>query len=191
LEENEMKEAVIVVDMLNDFVYGKLACDRALDIIPNIRSLLEAARRNGRPVIFANDAHLPTDPEMRLWGEHAMKGTKEAEVIPELQPEPQDYILEKRNYSSFFETGLELLLHTLDVDTVVITGLHTHMCCRHTAADAFMRGFHVIGAQDCLNAFTDEDHKAGLDYLKDVYAARITDGSTLAEEWDRGKEAVA
>lgn len=186
-----MKEAVIVVDMLNDFVYGKLACDRALDIIPNIRSLLEAARRNGRPVIFANDAHLPTDPEMRLWGEHAMKGTKEAEVIPELQPEPQDYILEKRNYSSFFETGLELLLHTLDVDTVVITGLHTHMCCRHTAADAFMRGFHVIGAQDCLNAFTDEDHKAGLDYLKDVYAARITDGSTLAEEWDRGKEAVA
>lgn len=179
-----MKEAVIIVDMLNDFVYGKLACDRALAIIPNLKSLLDAARKNGKPVIFANDSHLPSDPEMRLWGEHAMKGTKEAKVIPELQPGPQDYILEKRNYSSFFETGLELLLRTLGVDTVVITGLHTHMCCRHTAADAFMRGFHVIGAEDCLNAFTEEDHKAGIDYFKNVYAARITTSDVLAKEWE-------
>jgi len=79
-----MKEAVIVVDMLNDFVYGKLACDRGLDIIPNLKSLLDAARQNGRPVIFVNDAHLPSDPQMRLWGEHALKGTKEAEVIPDV-----------------------------------------------------------------------------------------------------------
>lgn len=179
-----MKEAVIVVDMLNDFVYGKLACDRGLTVIPHLKGLLEAARKNERPIIFANDAHLPSDPEMRLWGEHAMKGTKEAEIIPELQPMPGDYILEKRNYSSFFETGLELLLRTLHVDTVVITGLHTHMCCRHTAADAFMRGFQVIVAEDCLNAFTEEDHKSGIDYLKNVYAARIASGVELAKEWE-------
>jgi len=182
-----MKEAVIVVDMLNDFVYGKLACDRALDIIPNLKHLIDTARKNGRPVIFANDAHLPSDPEMRLWGEHAMKGTKEAEVIPELRPTPQDYVLEKRNYSSFLETGLELLLHTLNVDTVVITGLHTHMCCRHTAADAFMRGFNIIGAEDCLNAFTEEDHISGLEYLKNVYAARITTSDVITKEWEESR----
>lgn len=179
-----MKEAVIVVDMLNDFVYGKLACERALDIIPNLKNLLAAARANGKPVIFVNDSHLPDDPEMRLWGEHAMKGTKEAEIIPELQPEPQDYVLEKRNYSSFFETDLEQLLHSLKVDTVVITGLHTHMCCRHTAADAFQRGFYVIAAQDCLNAFTEEDHRAGIEYFKNVYDARIVSGQELAKEWE-------
>jgi nicotinamidase-related amidase len=178
-----MKEAVIVVDMLNDFVYGKLACERGAVIVPALKKLIEAARQSGRPVIFANDAHLPSDPEMRLWGEHAMKGTKDAEVIPELQPLPQDYILEKRNYSGFFETGLELLLRTLNVDTVVIAGLHTHMCCRHTAADAFMRGFKVIAAEDCLNAFTEEDHLSGIDYLKNVYAARIASGDELAKEF--------
>jgi len=182
-----MKEAIIVVDMLNDFVYGKLACDRGLTIIPNLQKLIEAARKHGRPVIFVNDAHLPSDPEMKLWGEHAMKGTKEAEVIPELQPVPQDYVLEKRNYSSFFETGLELLLRTLNVDTVIITGLHTHMCCRHTAADAFMRGFNVIGAEDCLNAFTEEDHRAGIDYFKNVYAARIAASDELIKEWGAAK----
>lgn len=178
-----MKEAVIVVDMLNDFVYGKLACERALDTIPNLKKLIDAARKSGRPVVFANDAHLPSDPEMGLWGEHAMRGTKEAEVISELQPEPQDYQLEKRNYSGFFETGLELLLRTLNVDTIIITGLHTHMCCRHTAADAFMRGFRVVAAEDCLNAFTEEDHRSGIDYLKNVYAARITTGVELVKEW--------
>ncbi len=181
-----MKEAVIVVDMLNDFIYGKLACERALDIIPNLKKLIDAARKSGRPVIFANDAHLPSDPEMGLWGEHAMKGTKEAEVIPELEPARQDYVLEKRNYSSFFETGLELLLHTLNIDTVVITGLHTHMCCRHTAADAFMRGFRVIAAEDCLNAFTEEDHRSGIEYMRSVYDASITTGDALAREWDSG-----
>lgn len=179
-----MREAVIVVDMLNDFVYGKLACDRGIAIIPNLQTLLEAARKHGKPVVFVNDAHLPSDPEMKLWGEHAMKGTKEAEVIPELEPTAGDYVLEKRNYSSFFETGLELLLRTLNVDTVVITGLHTHMCCRHTAADAFMRGFNVIGVEDGLNAFTEEDHKAGIDYFQNVYAARIASVGELAAEWE-------
>lgn len=178
-----MKEAIIVVDMVNDFLYGKLASERALAIIPNLKTLLEAARAAGKPVIFANDAHLPTDPEMRVWGEHAMKGTPEAQVIAELQPADTDFILEKRNYSSFQETGLELLLRTLDVDTVVVTGLHTHMCCRHTAADAFQRGFKVIGVPDCMNAFTEEDHLSGLDYLKNVYGARLVSSTDLAAEW--------
>jgi len=182
-----MKEAVIVVDMLNDFVYGKLACERGLTIIPNLQKLIEAAGKHGKPVVFVNDAHLPSDPEMKLWGEHAMKGTKGAEVIPELQPTSQDYVLEKRNYSGFFETGLELLLRSLNVDTVVITGLHTHMCCRHTAADAFMRGFSVIGAEDGLNAFTEDDHKAGINEFRNVYAARIAAVGELTAEWEAKK----
>ena len=179
-----VKEAVIIIDMLNDFVHGNLACDRALTILPNLKNLLEAARKSGRPVIYMNDAHLPEDPEMRIWGEHAMKGTKEAEVVPELHPEPQDHVLEKRNYSSFFETELEQLLNILNVDTIVLAGLHTHICCRHTAADAFMRGFSVVAAEDCLNAFTEEDHKAGLEYLKNIYGARIITGDILAKEWE-------
>lgn len=115
-----------------------------------------------------------------------MKGTPEADVIPELAPRPGDYVLEKRTYSGFYETGLDLLLRSLGVDTVVVTGLHTHMCCRHTAADAFARGFSIVAPPDCLNAFTQEDHEAGLKYLKEVYGARMAGSADLMGEWGRG-----
>ena len=41
---------------------------------------------DGWVVVFSNDAHEPGDPELRVWGEHAMAGTPEAQVIPQLEP---------------------------------------------------------------------------------------------------------
>jgi nicotinamidase-related amidase len=57
--ENVMSRmAVLVLDMLNDFVTGDLKTDRAAGIIKPIQSLVEAARAHGVPVIYSNDAHL-------------------------------------------------------------------------------------------------------------------------------------
>ena len=170
--------AVIVIDMLNDFVTGKLTAKRAKNIIPNIKRLVEAARKNGVPVIYSNDAHYQQDVEVtRKWGKHAIKGSKGAEVIPELQPEQKDYVVEKRTYSSFFETGLDPLLRSLyndeGVKTVILCGLHTNICVRHTAADAFFRAYKIIVASDGVEAFTQEDHEQGLKYLEYVYNAKI------------------
>ncbi|MEM2385443.1 MAG: isochorismatase family protein, partial [Candidatus Bathyarchaeia archaeon] len=67
--------AVIVIDMLNDFVTGDLKCERAQHIIPNLKRLLEAAREHKVPVIYCNDAHYPSDFEVHRWGLHAVKGT--------------------------------------------------------------------------------------------------------------------
>lgn len=168
-----MKAAVLVIDMLNDFVKGELKCERAEKIIPNIKRLVEAARSHGVPVIYSNDAHLPVDHEFGVWGPHAVKGSKGAEVIPELAPTESDFIVEKRTYSGFFETGLDLLLRDLHVDTVIITGLHTNICDRHTAADAFFRGYKVIVASDGVEASTQKDHEEGLEYMKMAYKAEI------------------
>ena len=75
-----MKQAVLVVDMLNDFVTGALKCDRGLAIVPQTAKLLDGARKAGVPVIFCNDAHLKDiDHELKLWGDHAIAGTKGAE----------------------------------------------------------------------------------------------------------------
>ena len=144
LEEQTMekKYAVLVVDMLNDFVTGALGCDRARAIV-----------------------------KLKLWGDHAIRGTKGAEVIPELPIKEQDYVILKRRYSSFFQTDLDLLLKELGVTSVVITGLHTHMCCRHTAADAYQNNYEVIFANEATNAFTEEDYLYGLKYAKEVYGA--------------------
>ena len=122
------KYAILVVDMLNDFVTGALGCDRARAIVKPTQELLDEARKCHVPVIFCNDSHLKdVDNELKLWGDHAIRGTKGAEVIPELPIKEQDYVILKRRYSSFFQTDLDLLLKELGVTSVIITGLHTHM----------------------------------------------------------------
>ena len=174
------KYAVLVVDMLNDFVTGALKCDRGLKIVPKTAELLNGCCEKGIPVIFCNDAHLKgIDHELKLWGDHAIAGTKGAEVIPELEPNKKDYVVPKRRYSGFFHTDLDLLLKELGVDTVIMTGLHTHMCVRHTSADAYQLGYNVVVAKDATDSFTQEDYDYGIKYLKEVYGAEITDVDTL------------
>jgi nicotinamidase-related amidase len=173
------RPAIIIIDMLNDFVTGALEVKRAKAVIAPLQRLVTAARLNDVPVIYSNDAHYPQDVEVtRKWGNHAIKGTPGAEVIPELKPDKtKDYIVEKRTYSGFFETGLDPLLRSLykgeGVRTVVLGGLHTHMCVRHTAADAFFRGYQIVIAKDGVEAFTKEDQEQGLKYLENVYSAKI------------------
>jgi len=181
-------KAVIVIDMLVDFVTGDLKLNRAKQLIPRIKKLAESARRHKIPVIYSNDAHLPVDHEVvERWGLHAIKGTKGAQVIPELKPTSNDYVVEKRAYSGFFETGLDSLLRSLykgeGVKTVIFCGLHTHICVRHTAADAFFRGYKIIIAKDGVEAFSDEEQKQGLAYLKDVYHARLLTIDRIIEEF--------
>lgn len=168
------KTALIVVDMLNDFVTGALKCDRGLAIVPTTKKLVEGCRKAGVPVIFANDSHIKgVDHELKLWGEHAIKGTPGAQVIPELEPKESDYIIEKRRYSGFFHTDLDLLLTELRVKTCIMCGLHAHMCVRHTSADAYQLGYEVVVAKDATDSFTKEDYEIGIKYLHDVYGAEI------------------
>ena len=176
------KRAILVVDMLNDFVTGALKCDRGLAIVPKTAELLRGAREKGVPVIFCNDAHLKgIDHELKLWGDPAIAGTEGAEVIPELELCDKDYVVPKRRYSGFFHTDLDLLLKELGVDTVILTGLHAHMCVRHTAADAYQLGYGIVVAKDATDSFTEEDYLYGIKYLKEVYGAEITDVDSLVK----------
>ncbi len=180
------KYAILVVDMLNDFVTGSLKCERGEAIVPALASFLTEARKHKVPVIFCNDSHLEgIDHEFTIWGPHAIKGSKGAEVIKELNlDEKVDYVVPKRRYSGFFHTDLDLLLKELGVTSVIMTGLHTHMCVRHTSADAFQNGFEVLVNVDGVNAFTEEDHLSGLKYLKDVYGAKLLTSEEIYKLWE-------
>ena len=170
--------------MLKDFVDGKLKCERAQQIIPNIARLNKEARNNNVPVVYLNDAHTEYDFENKRWGAHAIAGTEGAQVIEQLKPQKGDYTVDKRTYSGFFETNLDSLLRALKVDTVYLTGLHTNMCARHTAADAFFRGYQPVAVEDGLNAFTEEDHQEGLKYLKFAYGAPIRKVDDIIKQWE-------
>lgn len=178
-------DALIVDDILDDFVYGKLKSKRATNIIPKAKKLISAARHAKIPVIYVCDAHLDSDPEIKLWGPHAMKGSSGARVVDELEPRKGDYVLQKRVYSSFHETGLDLLLRDLRVDSVIIVGLFTDICVRHSAADAFYRGYRVTIVSDCVESFEDGQNEPGLEYLKRIYGSRIVSSENLIEHWSK------
>ncbi len=180
--------AIIVIDMLNDFVTGELRTERAARIIRPLMKLVEEARKHSYPVIYSNDAHYQGDPEvLNKWGAHAIKGTPGAEVVPELKPKKADFVVDKRTYSGFYETGLDSLLRTLfdgeGVKTLILGGLHTNICVRHTSADAFFRGYKIIIARDCVEAFSDEAQDEGLKYLKEVYNAEIKTVDEIIKEF--------
>lgn len=197
------RSAVLVIDMANDFVYptgviadagGAEYQKRAQAIIPPLARLLEAAREAGILVIYATDAHQLGDTELKKWPPHAMKGTRQAEIVAGLKPGPTDVVLDKQTYSPFLSTELEAILRREGVSRLYITGLHTDCCARHTSGDAFQKGFDLVWVTDGMQAFTDEAHQAGLEYFKAWYATdsarqfRTTD--QLIEEWSKAPATV-
>ncbi len=174
-----MKKAIIVVDMINDFVTGKLGSIRAQKIVPNVAALVGRARSQGIPVIYLRDAHTPTDREMDIWGEHAMKGTAGSEIIPELEPEKADIVIEKRWYSGFVDTELPSILKELGVDTLVFSGVSTDICVQNNVAHAYFSGYKTIVPPDCTASIDEESYGQSLKYMKNIYGTEITESESV------------
>ena len=178
-----MKTAVIVVDMINDFVTGVFKSDRAAKIIPNIKALLDYTRKQKVPIVYATDAHLPNvDPEFDVWGSHAVAGSRGAEIIDELKPHKGDFRVLKRKYSAFQGTDLDQLLRELKIDTVILTGVVTDICIQHTAADAFFRGYKIIVPRDCVEAVDAKTQEEAIRYIKKAYGPEITTSKELVKK---------
>jgi|YelNatPaOPRAMG01_1025707.scaffolds.fasta_scaffold00799_40 nicotinamidase-related amidase len=179
-----MRPALIIVDMVVDFVTGKFGNPYAQEIVPNIKLLIEKAHEKNIPVIYLRDSHTEDDKELSLWGKHAMEGDKGSEIIPELAPSPQDYVIKKKVYSGFYKTDLEEILKKHNVDTVILTGTSTHICVLHNSADAFFRGFDVIVISDATASFVPEEHERALKYMKDIHNAKIYTTQEFLEKWE-------
>jgi len=192
-----MRSALVVIDLANDFVYpGGVIADAggpayqalAQAIVPNLERLIDAARAAGITVVYATDAHTPADSELRKWPPHAMKGTTLAEVVPQLAPQPGDLVIEKTTYSPFASSDIEAQLKQQGIERLYITGLHTDCCARHTSGDAFQKGYDLVWITDALAAFTDEAHRAGLEYFKAWYASdaerQLITAEQAVAQWD-------
>lgn len=160
--------------MINDFVTGKLGSARARKIVPNIAALIKKAREQAIPVIYLRDSHTPSDREMDIWGEHAMAGTSGSEIIPELKPEKNDIVIEKRWYSGFVDTGLPAVLKKLGADTLIFTGVSTDICVQNNVAYAYFSGYKTIVPRDCTASIDEESYELSLKYMKNIFGAEIT-----------------
>jgi len=169
-----MKKVLIVVDMINDFVTGKLGSDRARKIVPYISTLIKKAKKQGIPVIYLRDAHTPDDKELGIWGEHAMKGRTGSEIIPELKPEKNDIVIEKKWYSAFVDTQLPIILKRLGTDTIIFTGVSTDICIQNNVAPAYFLGYKTIVPRDCTASIDEASYEFSLKYMKNNFGTEIT-----------------
>lgn len=174
-----MKPAVLVLDMIADFTTGRLGTAAARRIRPAIRRIVAEARRRRLPVIYCQDSHDPSDPELKVWGPHGMAGTGGAKTDPMLKPRTGEPVVPKHTFDGFTGTHLESLLRERRVDTVILTGVCTDICVQHTAEEAFYRGYRVLVPKDATAALSSEDHERGLRYMTRTYGAQVTDTGAL------------
>jgi len=174
------KTALVVVDMQNAFMLEGVAhalCPMAKDIVPNINRLAQAVRATGGTVVWIKTTFAPE--VLKSWSVYYEMATPESgakriealtadskghELWSSLDVHKDDLIVEKRRYSAFIQGSSNLadVLRARGVDTVLITGTVTNVCCESTARDAMMLNFRTVMVTDGNAAMSDEEHNASL-----------------------------
>ncbi len=176
-------KALIIVDMLNDFVTGAVRNEaKAMRIVPSVRRLLDHARADPEwLVVYANDAHRADDREVEFKGRHAMAGTHGAMVIEPLAPigAEREIVVPKRFYGAFDGTDLDDTLFDYDVSEVVLVGQHTDCAILHTAYGAFYAGYGILLPTDAVCAMDEVDETAALEKLSTMYGVELTSSTAL------------
>lgn len=171
------REALIIIDMLNDFVLkgAPLEVPATRKVMPTIRKEIVSARRRRSPVIYVCDTHSPHDVEFTKfgWPHHAVKGTRGAEVVRQLKPHKGDTLIEKKTYSGFYKTRLESTLKKKKINALRLTGCVTHICVLFTAYEASLRGYTITVPEKCVAGLAEEDHDAALRIMKNVLGVQI------------------
>jgi len=159
------KLALLVIDMQEYFR------DMGEKLIPQLKSIIEECRLKNVPVIFTQHGHKDVELDSgvlgEFWGHERMirYGSEDWKLLTELRTHIKDddvLIDEKRRYDAFFNTRLEDLLRRFGVDTVIISGVMTNLCCETTARSAFIHDFKVIFLSDGTATESKEMHDATL-----------------------------
>lgn len=185
------RHAIVVIDMLNDFIGEKapLRCPGGDDIVPNLQKLFKwvRARKDDEiHLVHIQEAHRKNDADFRVRPVHAVKGTWGSDFIKELYPEGEEYIIPKRRHSAFAHTDLDLYLREENIDTVVVTGVWTNVCVRSTASDALYNAYKVITLSDACASKTEEMHEYGLNDLS-IFTKVMTIDEYM-NAWEKGED---
>jgi ureidoacrylate peracid hydrolase len=174
------RTALVVVDMQNAFMPVPVAhapCEMAPHVVPAINRLAAGVRRFGGAVVWIQT--VCTDDDKVSWSNnHAMtspervekryaalkRGSEGYQLWPAMDAKPEDLYVEKHRFSAFIQgsSDLDAILKARGIDTVLITGTVTNVCCESTARDAQMLNYKVVMVSDGNAAANDEEHNASL-----------------------------
>lgn len=132
-----MNRVLLVIDVQNEYFTGKLPVSYPPGTLNNIIQIMDAAQKNKIPVIVIQ--HTASQQEAPTF----IRGSESWKLHPLIESKPRDYLMEKTLPGSFSNTDLEQWLRKRDINTVVITGYMTQMCCDTTSRQAFHMGFNV------------------------------------------------
>jgi nicotinamidase-related amidase len=184
------KTALLVIDMQGDFCsvggFGHLLgndIERTRAIIPAIQSLLQRFRALKLPVIHTREGHKPdlSDlPETKLrrtraggagigdpgpLGRILIRGEAGHDIIPECYPLPGEPVFDKPGKGSFYQTDLDDYLQKNGIESLIVTGVTTHVCVSTTVKEASDRGYECLVVEDGTAAYSDEDHESALNII--------------------------
>ncbi len=181
LQLDPRRSALIIQDMQNDVIIeggafadsGAPAHATSQDVVANVRSLAEACRAAGVPVIHVWYVVEPGAPGLRQ-NAPLFQGVREAGALVRgtwgaapaegLEPQEGDHVVEKMRMNGFFQTRLDILLRGLGSDTILVTGAWTNMSIEHTARHGADAGYEVVVASDGTSTTGEEWQRAALDY---------------------------
>ena len=172
-----LKKALIIIDMLNDFIdeKGAMYCgEAARAIVPFIKKRLKDYRENGDLVIFVQANHDQSDKIFDRSPTYAIEGTWGCRTIPDLAPQRGEKITLKRKFSGFYGTDLEHTLSSAQIKEVEVVGVCTSTCVMDTVGRLCDRDYEFIVVPP--EGVADIDpiaHDFALKRMKQVYGARI------------------
>ncbi|KAJ3534579.1 hypothetical protein NM688_g7111 [Phlebia brevispora] len=166
--------ALLVIDMQEHF------SSIAGHLVPRLLPLIQLYHQKGLPVYFTQQGHLPDDncTLVRRWGPPGqgsiLRYSDEWNLMPGLNDEavaPHSCrITGKSTYNAFLQTPLEESLRRHGVNTVVVSGTLTNLCCETTAREAFCRNFDVVVLDDGCAAANSKHHRMALENLEFGFA---------------------
>lgn len=181
-----MSKALISIDYTVDFVAddGKLTASKPAQAIES--ALVNATRQafeTGDYIFFAIDRHDVDDkfhPESKLFPPHNLAGTSGrnlygtlAPLYQEIKDDSKVFWMDKRHYSAFSGTDLDVRLRERGVKTLVLTGVLTDICVLHTAIDAYNLGYEIEVVAGAVASLTPETHQFALNHMASVLGAKI------------------
>jgi len=150
---------LLIIDTTNAFLKpgAPMEVPDGRHLIPKLKRLMDVCREKDLMIIFTTHAyrqngcdmglHAAFRPEIETMG-ILREGKPDTEFYDELRPAKNDIVIVKRRYSAFIGTELDLILRCNKIDTLMISGVLTHVCCECTARDARMRDYKVIFLSD-------------------------------------------
>lgn len=181
-----LDKALLSIDYTYDFVAsdGKLTAGQPAQLISDrIAQVTEEAFERGAYIFFGIDGHDKGDdfhPESKLFPPHNIKGTSGRDLYgglsdfyAEHRDDPRVFWLDKRHYSAFSGTDLDIRLRERGVKTLILTGVLTDICVLHTAIDAYNLGYKIEVIKSAVASISQEAHDFALSHMEGVLGARI------------------